>query len=234
MQLLWHPKCGILYTSWCVLDSENLFWIMIPIVWPTSTHLSSIHLFVAVVIQREWTISSSWTKVKPPDRGFFFLNLKARRRADESRCTKRCPSIPLCSFGYHHNQRLYTLLCTTLVNIFKAVSFLVLILQTSADPKVWWWNPVIPTNWEECGEAVENDWQPSPLKGLLLCWWSSHPQILWHSLVSTYSWGFLGQQQQPREAEGCNVLHVGKNPTMMVYSSVKQWLLQLRVKQRLT
>lgn len=145
----------------------------------------------------------------------------------------RHSSLQFWLFPSNHYQRLYTLLCTTWVNIFKAISFLVLILETS-DPKVWWWNPVIPTNWEECGEAVENDWQPSPLKGLLLCWWSSHPQILWHSLVSTYSWGFLGQQKQPGEAEGCNVLHVGKNPTMIVYSSVKQWLLQLRVKQRLT
>lgn len=86
---------------------------------------------------------------------------------------------------------------------------------------VWWLNPVIPTNWEESGEAVENDWQLSPLKGLFLCWWSSHPQILWHSLVSIYSRGFLGQQKQPVEVEGCNVLHVGRNPTMMVYSSLK-------------
>lgn len=86
---------------------------------------------------------------------------------------------------------------------------------------VWWLNPVIPSNWEESGEAVENDWQLSPRKGLFLCWWSSHPQILWHSLVSIYSRGFLGQQKQPVEVEGCNVLHVGRNPTMMVYSSLK-------------
>lgn len=61
-----------------------------------------------------------------------------------------------------------------------------------------------------------------PLKQYL-CWWSFHPQILWNSLVSIYSWGFLGQKKQPVEVESCNVLHMGRNPTMKVHCFVKQW-----------